>query len=189
MTESLLLVPFVLPDKLFHNQGSHSKSWAHLGQSAPCGRGQPQLLCYHEAMTALFNNFAFVFLCRTVKTSRHSSKQTKTENAKCCTLKTIWAKRLFALKPREQPTNTGDGWWRMGCRNWSLLGVWERPRVSGWWALCLLGAAGGGLPSSPFHAREGGMLGKDVRGGKGHVNGHLPKTDFICFEDLCFLFC
>lgn len=111
MTESLLLVPFVLPDKLFHNQGSHSKSWAHLGQSAPCGRGQAQLLCYYEAMTALFNNFAFVFLCRAVKTSRHSSKQTKTENAKCCTLKTIWAKRLFALKTiwaKRLPSNLGN---------------------------------------------------------------------------------
>lgn len=145
------------------------------------------MLCYHEAMTALFNNFTFVFLCRTVKTSRHSGKQTKTGNAECCTLKTTWAKCLFALEPGEQPTDTGDGWWRMGCRNWSLLGAWEEPRVSGWWALCLLGAAGGGLPSSPFHAREGGMLGKGVRGGRNVLVGIFQRQISFSLK-ICALF-
>lgn len=47
-----------------------------------------------------------------------------------------------------------------------------------------LGCCRGGLPPSPPPAREGGMLGRDGSGEKEHFSVHLPKTDFICFEDL-----
>lgn len=55
-----------------YNRGSHHarQVLSQLWVPAPCDGGHSQLLYYLAAMTGLFDNFAFVFLCRAVKTSR-----------------------------------------------------------------------------------------------------------------------
>lgn len=71
-------------------------------------------------------------------------------------------------------------------RHLLLLAPWEQPTRLG--ELTAAGCCKGALPPSQIPVRGGGMLNRGVREGKEHVSGHLPKTNFICFEDVSSLF-
>lgn len=115
-------------------------------------------------------------------TSRHSGKQTKTGNAKCCTLKTIWAECLFALKPREQPTNR---WWMMkdGLQELELAG--SLGRAKGFWLMSSLslGCCRGWPPFFPISCKGS----KDVRGGGNVLVGILQRQISFSWK-ICALF-